>query len=486
MKTERKVHRLVVGDERGLIFTLFFAGVVVAAFAIALKLSLEENSWFSDFFFKRRFVQWALLMAFAVGIIHLLRRVPLWLKERKALITFSKGETLVSNETIVGRRCLQIQAAMEQAKSRSLSQYAKHIAEQDEAELDAAYRLSGDVVQVLPLLGFFGTVFGLSIGLYGSFLANGGGGIKPQEFAKAIAIAFDNTLLGLALTIILFITQSLLRKREDAILNHLNLLVNDTVVEQELSQDTLGVTLTKNVALITDRLDKAAAQLDGTAKECKEAVKTYTTEVATSVVSKMAEQQKAEFDSVFQSVANHLKEQSSKLSEVVLQNTSALTKLDEPIRAELGQFKAAIEGWSKTLQEMALGISTLSKRDDNLPELQRITTSIVELINTTKHYQSDLVEHLKAIEAIKNPLENISSNTQGLREEVNNLNLKMALLSPSLADHHQLLIEKVKVIVETQSGEIKSQTEKIINQPRKFTLVEAPQQTGRDGEARSQ
>ncbi len=66
-------------------------------------------------------------------------------------------------------------------------------------------------------------MFGLSHGLYQSFLATGG--TSTKDFAKAIAIAFDNTLLGLALTIILFAVQSLLRKREESLLLQLNLQV---------------------------------------------------------------------------------------------------------------------------------------------------------------------------------------------------------------------------------------------------------------------
>jgi hypothetical protein len=71
----------------------------------------------------------------------------------------------------------------------------------------------------------------------------------------------------LALTIILFIAQSVLRKREEAILLHLNLLVDDVVVKHDLSQDTLGTTIAKNVKLITDRLDKVTAQLNATAEQ---------------------------------------------------------------------------------------------------------------------------------------------------------------------------------------------------------------------------
>ena len=215
--------RLVAADESSLLTINVLALVLVTVLGVVLNKTLPADSWPYEFFFKRSFVQWVLLGVFAIGFLHLLWRIPEWLRERNAFKTLVREGEIYGAETLVGRRWLQLKSARAEGGRGSLENFSKTLAEHDEAEVEAAYRLSTDIVQILPLIGFFGTVFGLSHGLYQSFLATGG--TSTKDFAKAIAIAFDNTLLGLALTIILFAVQSLLRKREESLLLQLNLQV---------------------------------------------------------------------------------------------------------------------------------------------------------------------------------------------------------------------------------------------------------------------
>jgi biopolymer transport protein ExbB/TolQ len=214
--------RLVAADERKLLTTIVIALALVGWLAVGLPFLLPQETWMYQFLFKRSFVQWVLLSAFSIGLVHLLRRIPEWLLERKALRFLRQEGAAQGACTLVERRWLQLQAARGKGGRRDIEHFAKSLADHDDAEIDAAYRLTIDIVQILPLIGFFGTVFGLSHGLYQSFLATGGATTK--DFAKAIAIAFDNTLLGLGLTIILFGAQSILRKRDEAVLLELNLL----------------------------------------------------------------------------------------------------------------------------------------------------------------------------------------------------------------------------------------------------------------------
>lgn len=225
--------RLLAADESGLPMTFAIGLAVLVAGFISLALSMTESTWSYEFLFRRGFVQWVLLGAFTVGFIHLIRRVPGWYREKKALRALRFTGHPGQGVTLVQRRWLQIQALAGSQRGQN-RQAAKSLADHDEAEVDAAYRLVSDIVQVLPLIGFFGTVFGLSKGLYQSFLASGGATTK--DFAKAIAIAFDNTLLGLGLTIILFIFVSLLRKREDSLLLQLNLLAESWLPDKGVAE----------------------------------------------------------------------------------------------------------------------------------------------------------------------------------------------------------------------------------------------------------
>jgi len=218
--------RLVAADERKLLTTIVIALALVGWLAVGLSFFLPKETWMYQFLFNRGFVQWVLLSAFSIGLVHLLRRIPEWLLERKAL-RFLRQEGIVQGAcTLVERRWLQLQAARGKGGRRDIEHFAKSLADHDDAEIDAAYRLTIDIVQILPLIGFFGTVFGLSHGLYQSFLATGG--TTTKDFARAIAIAFDNTLLGLGLTILLFGALSILRKRDEAVLLELDLLAGES------------------------------------------------------------------------------------------------------------------------------------------------------------------------------------------------------------------------------------------------------------------
>lgn len=79
MKNQEKAKPDLITDEKGLLTTFILAVVAVVLFEFILKSLVNQSTWIHDFFFKRSFVQWVLLTAFAIGFIHLLRRVPAWL-----------------------------------------------------------------------------------------------------------------------------------------------------------------------------------------------------------------------------------------------------------------------------------------------------------------------------------------------------------------------------------------------------------------------
>lgn len=172
----------------------------------------DAASWIRAFVFERTFVQWALLFVFFIGLIYLACLVPHVVRNARygAQIAAAPRGTLPVKPPERWQRVLR---AREIDERQDLAAFLSAVRDKDQADTEIAYRLPTDIVQLLPLIGFFGTVFGLSTGLYGAFL--GAGELTPRVFASAIAIAFDNTLLGLALTIILFSVNGLIRKADE-------------------------------------------------------------------------------------------------------------------------------------------------------------------------------------------------------------------------------------------------------------------------------
>ena len=108
---------------------------------------------------------------------------------------------------------------------------AKELADEDGRSFNENYVLITDVVQLLPLVGFFGTVWGLSQGLYNNFVLQGED--STSSFANAIGTAFDTTLLALFLTILLSILMSVIRRSEQAVLERLEHVVEKGLMQLE-------------------------------------------------------------------------------------------------------------------------------------------------------------------------------------------------------------------------------------------------------------
>ncbi len=97
-------------------------------------------------------------------------------------------------------------------------------ADNDEAQVDASYTLLRGVLWVLPVLGFIGTVLGLSValGAFGEVLAHASdiSQLKTalQGVTAGLSTAFETTLQGLVATVAVHMLMIFVRGREDTFL----------------------------------------------------------------------------------------------------------------------------------------------------------------------------------------------------------------------------------------------------------------------------
>lgn len=106
-----------------------------------------------------------------------------------------------------------------------VSEMLRSQAENDENHMESSYGILQGIVWTLPILGFIGTVTGLSgaIGAFGKAL-NAGTSIGDLREGLApvtdnLGIAFDTTFVALILAMIIQILMTLLRKREELFLD---------------------------------------------------------------------------------------------------------------------------------------------------------------------------------------------------------------------------------------------------------------------------
>lgn len=106
-----------------------------------------------------------------------------------------------------------------------VSEMLRAQAENDESHMDSSYGILSGIVWVIPILGFIGTVIGLSgaIGGFGAVLSADAtasslrDGLAPVT--SNLGIAFDTTFVALVLAMVVQMLVTLLRKREESFLD---------------------------------------------------------------------------------------------------------------------------------------------------------------------------------------------------------------------------------------------------------------------------
>jgi biopolymer transport protein ExbB/TolQ len=143
---------------------------------------------------------------------------------------------------------------------------ARELAELDRERFSSSFDLVGLLVWAIPILGFIGTVLGisLSVGSFSGVLTSlqGAGSITDQMqpalagVTFGLAVAFDTTLLALLLSIPLLFANSMVRAR---VARHLD-LVDESVLSEVLPalaramEGKLGTDATSEGKLLADQL----------------------------------------------------------------------------------------------------------------------------------------------------------------------------------------------------------------------------------------
>jgi biopolymer transport protein ExbB/TolQ len=118
------------------------------------------------------------------------------------------------------------------------AQYAKEEGEIDIFAADSSFRMNRLFIWAMPLIGFIGTVYGVSYGIGGfaDFLKGAvtSQGIKEQVglITQGLAVAFYCTLLGLATAGMAAFPSLAAERKEESVLEHINEYVEDRLISK--------------------------------------------------------------------------------------------------------------------------------------------------------------------------------------------------------------------------------------------------------------
>jgi biopolymer transport protein ExbB/TolQ len=197
------------------------------------------------------------LCALLLKLCHLLRQSSsLWATGESVLpqeragdetpkVVHSRLEKLsaFARESYLGRRLHDALRFLErQVGNQGLDEELKYLADQDQGRQHDSYALVRIIIWATPMLGFLGTVIGITQAL---------GDLDGQELSTNIQnamdgllaglyIAFDTTALALSLSIVLMFLQFLVDRIESQLLASVDELINDRLLGRFESQEALS------------------------------------------------------------------------------------------------------------------------------------------------------------------------------------------------------------------------------------------------------
>lgn len=158
--------------------------------------------------------------------------IPKWdgkpVAPSQASVLLQKYEETLSawSHTWIGKRYL---SALDFVKSRGtaneLDDHLRTLADADAMSLEASYSLTRFITWAIPILGFLGTVLGITDAITG---------VTPEKLEKdmsavtgGLSLAFDATALGLGLTMVLMFISFLVERTEQRVLELVDVTAED-------------------------------------------------------------------------------------------------------------------------------------------------------------------------------------------------------------------------------------------------------------------
>jgi len=129
---------------------------------------------------------------------------------------------------LVRRLSEAIQFVRRKSSATELDQYLRHLEEMDSLRMSAAYAVLRIIIWAIPILGFLGTVIGITMAI-----AN----LTPEaleqsmtDVTQGLGVAFDTTAEALALTMVLMFTKAWVERTEERVLAATDVKVSEELV----------------------------------------------------------------------------------------------------------------------------------------------------------------------------------------------------------------------------------------------------------------
>lgn len=133
------------------------------------------------------------------------------------------------NSYLIGRFRSALSYVSRNGSAEGLEDELKYLSDMDSAAMHQSYALSRIIVWAIPILGFLGTVIGITVAM-GELGVSVDGGDSLKKMLAGLSVAFDTTALALALSMVLMFTQYVVEGRENDLISTV-----DKIASRELA-----------------------------------------------------------------------------------------------------------------------------------------------------------------------------------------------------------------------------------------------------------
>ena len=421
---------------------------IAAAIVIAVYLILApfRETTIGTLLYDRGFTQYLVTilsaMVIATTILKLLLLQPeynalnkIWIAEHIPLEKPQASEVsylqerLLSDGSIVARRCGRVLGAYINSGDRdSATEFALDDSSFYQSASESSYSVPRILVWAIPLLGFIGTVVGISraVSEFSVVLDTAGDVDKIKDgiggVTNGLSVAFDTTLLALFLSVLVMIPLVLVERYESRLLLSIDIFISDKLLprlrdkEGSLNAEAINTAVRGAIdehfpdpqSLVEPAqqyAEQAAASLaQGFLSEIAK-VQDVSSEVIGQVgeVRELAQSDREQFMEFFatQQRANQaaLDEIQNLVAEIKAKNNSlsdGLNQQAELISNQLQQAASILETRVTSLEQSASKISELKKWQSSLDETVRHLEKTAQLANALEGVQ-DYLKQLKPI-----------------------------------------------------------------------------------------
>ena len=195
---------------------------------------------------------------------------------------------------LLARRCSRVLGAYIYSQSREVAtEFAIEDANFYQSRSEASYLLPRILVWAIPLLGFIGTVLGISSAVNGfsQFLNQSDDVAQIKEgigtVTSGLAIAFDTTLLALLISVIVMIPLVLVERMESRLLLGIDSYINDKILPRFRDVGT-GATLDQEI--LKEVIDESLVEMLPSSEALIQPAHSYAEQAVEQLTEKFVEQ----------------------------------------------------------------------------------------------------------------------------------------------------------------------------------------------------